>query len=111
MAARDSTTPTRNLPVPTLPLARGESVRENEALLCNSTQTHGVPIMNGKRIAGIVFLVLAGLAVIYGFSNLNRGPNVADGSGLGASHAIGSFLPAIILLIIGVALLQKPKRR
>ena len=67
--------------------------------------------MNGKRIAGFVFLVLAGIAVIYGLSNLNRGPDMAHGSGLGASHAIGSFLPSVVLLIIAAALLQKPKGR
>ncbi len=65
----------------------------------------------GKRIAGIVCLVLAAMASVAAVSSLTRsnGPAIDDASGLGVSRAIGAFLLPMLALIVGLRLLKKPK--
>lgn len=64
--------------------------------------------MSGKRVAGVVVLLVAALAGAAGVSTLSQGVAVDDRSGLGVSRAVGAFLPALVLLIIGLWLFQKP---
>ncbi len=64
--------------------------------------------MSGKRIAGIVCFLLSVALVISGIRTLMSGPEVTDASGVGVSHAVGAFLPALIVLIIGLWLFKKP---
>lgn len=67
--------------------------------------------MSGKRIAGLVCILLAALLGLGAVASLSvgNGPAVNDGSGLGVSRAVGAFLPAFGMLILGVWLFQKPK--
>lgn len=69
--------------------------------------------MSGKRIGGIVCLVLACMFLLSGASSLTRGdgPAIGDRTGLGVSHAVGAFLPALVAAVVGLRLLQKPGRR
>jgi hypothetical protein len=69
--------------------------------------------MSGKRIGGIVCLVLTALLVGGGISSLSRGdgPALSNASGLGVSRAVGAFLPALAVLILGLWLLKKPAPR
>jgi len=66
--------------------------------------------MSGKRIGGIVCLVLAALLVVGAIRKLSTGdgPGVSDASGLGVSRAVGAFLPSLVALIVGLWLLKKP---
>ena len=66
--------------------------------------------MSGKRIVGVVCLVLAALLVVSAISSLSRGdgPALGDASGLGVSRAVGAFLPSLLALIVGLWLLKKP---
>jgi hypothetical protein len=65
---------------------------------------------HGRRIAGWVCCgVAAGLFLAGLRSVLVRGPGLADPSGLGVSHAVGGFLPFMLVLILGVWLLSKKK--
>jgi len=67
--------------------------------------------MSGKQIAAIVcFFVAAGL-VVSGITSVARGPGVFHPSGLGVSHAVGAFLPALVAMGVGTWLYQKPKQR
>ena len=66
--------------------------------------------MTGKRIVGIVFLILAVVLFIRGVFTASSGPAIGDPSGLGVSYMVGAFLPAIVVLIIGLWLFQKPKK-
>ena len=66
--------------------------------------------MSGKRIGGIVCFVLAAAFFVSGISTLSRGPEINDRSGLGVSHAVGAFLPAMIAVIVGLWLFKKPKQ-
>jgi hypothetical protein len=65
--------------------------------------------MSGKRIGGIVCLVLAVLLAVSAIRSLSGGggPALNDESGLGVSRAVGAFLPTIAALIIGLILLRK----
>jgi hypothetical protein len=67
--------------------------------------------MNAKRLAGTACLILAVLLSVSGVVRMSRGggPAVGDASGLGVSRAVGMFLPGVILAIVGVALLQRPR--
>lgn len=67
--------------------------------------------MTGKRIGGVVCLVLAVALLVSGVMTVTagNGPAVTDGSGLGVSHAVGAFLPFLLALTVGLWLLQKPK--
>ncbi len=65
----------------------------------------------GRRIGGIVCVVLAAVLFVMAVGGLSRGPDVTDSSGLGVSHAVGAFLPAMIALIVGVVLLKSQGRR
>jgi hypothetical protein len=69
--------------------------------------------MTGKRIGGIVSLILAALLVVSAIGSLARrdGPALTDASGLGVSRAVGAFLPATAALILGLWLLKKPTPR
>ena len=69
--------------------------------------THG-GCMSWKRIGGIVCLVIAALLVVAAVSSLTRGdgPALNAGSGLGVSHAVGAFLPAVVMAILGLWLLK-----
>lgn len=66
--------------------------------------------MSGKQIAGIVCLVLAAGLLVVGIRTVSQGPSVADPSGLGVSHAVGAFLPSVLVLILGLWLIQKKKQ-
>ena len=55
----------------------------------------------------IISAVLAGIAVKNSF--FPDGISPTDPSGLGVSRLVGSFLPAILVLALGVWLMQKPK--
>jgi hypothetical protein len=65
--------------------------------------------VSGKQIIGIVCFVLAAVLVVVGLLSLATGPGLMDRSGLGVSHAVGSFLPALLILILGLWLFQKPR--
>jgi hypothetical protein len=69
--------------------------------------------MSGKRIGGVVCLVLAALLLVGAISSLSRGdgPELGDASGLGVSRAVGAFLPTLVALIVGLWLLKKPVPR
>ena len=67
--------------------------------------------MSGKRIVGVVCFVLAAALLVTGINSLSRGPSVTDPSGLGVSHAVGTFLPALAALIVGLWLFQTPKQK
>ena len=66
--------------------------------------------MSGKRIGGIVCLVLAALLIVSAISSLSRGdgPALGNASGLGVSRAVGALLPSIVMLILGLWLFKKP---
>jgi len=66
--------------------------------------------MGGKRIAGIVCFVLAAVFLISGILNVMFGPKISDASGAGAGHVVGSFLPSLVALIIGLVLFKKPPK-
>jgi hypothetical protein len=65
--------------------------------------------MMGRRIGGIICLVLAVGLCVAGMISLFRGdgPALTDPSGLGVSWAVGTFLPALVALIVGLWLLKK----
>ena len=63
--------------------------------------------MTGKQWCGVLCCLLAVGLAVYGVLNLSKGPEITDASGLGVSHAVGSFLPALFVLILGVWLLRK----
>lgn len=67
--------------------------------------------MSGKRIAGFVFLVLAVLFLFSGIRVITsgQGPSLTNSTGLGVSHAVGAMMPSMLMLIISLALLKKPK--
>jgi len=66
--------------------------------------------MTGKRIGGIVCLVLAAVFVVSAISSLSRSdvPALGDASGLGVSRAVGAFLPSLAVAALGLWLLKKP---
>jgi hypothetical protein len=64
--------------------------------------------MSGKRIAGVLFFVLSAALLVTGIRTLSREPSISDPSGLGVSRAVGTFLPAIVTLIVGLWLFTKP---
>jgi hypothetical protein len=78
----------------------------------DSTAIDGDGPMNWKRTLGIACLVLAALGVVVGVRSMGRGegPALGDASGLGVSHAVGTFMPALIALILGLWLLGKSKQ-
>jgi hypothetical protein len=65
--------------------------------------------MSGKWIGGIACLIFAALLAVSGIRSLSRGdgPALGDESGLGVSHAVGAFLPAMVFLIVGVMLIRR----
>lgn len=68
--------------------------------------------MTGKRIGGVMCLVLAVVLLVGGIMRVTgEGPAVADGSGLGVGYAVASFLPFLLALTVGLWLLQKPKSK
>ena len=59
--------------------------------------------MSGKRIGGIVCLILAGLLVVGAFLwKGDGGPPLDDPSMVGISYAIGRHLPGLLMLILGL---------
>ena len=56
---------------------------------------------------GVHALVFAGVAVNNTF--ISPVIPVGDSSGLGVSRMVGSFLPSVLVLAVGLWLLQKPK--
>jgi hypothetical protein len=60
--------------------------------------------MNGKRIAGVVCLILGALLLVGAISSLTfgEGPGLTDPRGLGVSRAVGAFLPSLVALIVGL---------
>jgi hypothetical protein len=66
--------------------------------------------MGIKRILGIVCLAIAAGLLVMGIITVSRGPGIANPSGLGISHAVGAFLPAFLVLILGLWLFKKPKQ-
>lgn len=60
--------------------------------------------MRRQRIIGIVCLVFAALLALSGATSLagGNGPGLDDPSGAGVSFAIGLFLPAMVVLILGI---------
>ncbi len=67
--------------------------------------------MTGKRIGGVVCLVLAAGFLLGGVSSLTKGagPGLNDESGVGVSRAVGAFLPFMVTLILGLWLIKKPE--
>ena len=67
--------------------------------------------MNGKRIGGVVCLILSAGLLMGGVSSLGKGagPGVNDESGVGVSRAVGAFLPFMVTLILGLWLIKKPE--
>ncbi len=67
--------------------------------------------MTSKKGFGIACCVLAVLLAGLGIKNTFISPEipVGDESGLGVSQMVGSFLPAVLILALGLKLLQKPK--
>lgn len=65
--------------------------------------------MSGKRNGGIVCFVLAVAFFVSGVNNTSRDPGLADPSGLGVSRAVGSFLPSLVALAVGLWLFQRPR--
>jgi hypothetical protein len=63
-----------------------------------------------KRIAGVVYLVLAVVFAVSAISSLSHGdgPTLGDSSGLGVSRVVGAFLPSLGLLILGLWLVKTP---
>lgn len=68
-------------------------------------------IIAGRRVAGIACFGLAALLLIGGLSSASQGPALNDRSGLGVSSMVGAFLPALIALIVGLWLFQKPRAK
>jgi hypothetical protein len=68
--------------------------------------------MTNRQKNGIGCFVLALLFMGVAIRNTFFVPviPVSDASGLGVSRMVGAFLPAIVFLIVGVCLFQKPKR-
>jgi hypothetical protein len=58
-------------------------------------------------MAGVACCVAAAGLVVYGVLSVANGPAIDHPSGLGVSHAVGSFLPALLALILGLGLLRK----
>ena len=74
----------------------------------------GSDLMSGRRIGGVVCCLLAAALFLVGVSATIKGDGLAIGnaSGLGVSQAVGRFLPSLLVLALGLALLQKkPDRR
>ena len=67
--------------------------------------------MTGRQIAGVVCFILAAALLVSGISTVAAGPSVTNPSGVGVSHAVGALLPALIALIVGLWLVQKPRPR
>jgi hypothetical protein len=67
--------------------------------------------MSGRKIGGVMCLVLAVLFFVSGIGAANRGPGLNDASGLGVSRAVGAFLPSVLALAAGLWLFQSPRRR
>ncbi len=67
--------------------------------------------MTGKRIGGVVCLMLSAGLLLGGVSSLTKGagPAVNDESGVGVSRAVGAFLPFVVTLILGLWLIKKPE--
>jgi uncharacterized membrane protein HdeD (DUF308 family) len=66
--------------------------------------------MSGKQIGGIVCFFLAALFMVTGVNTIVKNQGLADPSGLGVSRAMGTMLPGLVTLIVGVWLFQKPKQ-
>lgn len=62
------------------------------------------------QIAGVVCLVFAAVVVLANLPILSQGPAFSDPSGLGVSQTVGVFLIPLLLVIVALKLLQKPKR-
>ena len=65
--------------------------------------------MNGKRILGLLCIVVGCLFAISGALTVMEDENLADRSGLGVSRAVGAFLPSVLALIIGLWLIGKAR--
>jgi hypothetical protein len=67
--------------------------------------------MTVRKKIGIGCLVMAALLAGVAAKNSFITPTipVGDVSGLGVSQLVGAFLPAFVLLILGLALFQEPK--
>lgn len=80
---------------------------------CSLTSSTTVAFMSGKQIGGIVCLILAALLCVSGISSLARadGPSLGDASGLGVSRAVGTFMPSLVVAILGLWLLKRPAPR
>ncbi|OWK35060.1 hypothetical protein FRUB_09902 [Fimbriiglobus ruber] len=65
--------------------------------------------MSGRRIGGVVCIAFAALMLVAGSSAKSEGPALTDPSGLGVSAAVGRFIVPLLVFIVGLWLLQKPK--
>lgn len=66
--------------------------------------------MSGRQIAGVVCFVIAGLAFFSALNNiLVRGRAFAGQPAYSVGYVVGSFIPTVLLLILGLWLYQKPK--
>jgi hypothetical protein len=61
--------------------------------------------MTARLIAAVACFALAALAGISGVSVVSRGPGIATPLGFG--NAVGAFLPALGLTVLGLWLLQR----
>jgi hypothetical protein len=62
--------------------------------------------MNGKRIGGIICLLLAGGLFLAAINSLQG----SGGSGPWISRLVGAFLPSLLALIVGLWLIQQRGR-
>jgi drug/metabolite transporter (DMT)-like permease len=67
--------------------------------------------MTVMRICGVFFFALSAVCWTMGILTLSRERSIADPSGLGVSRAVGTFLPAMITLILGLWLFKKRSPR
>jgi hypothetical protein len=70
--------------------------------------------MSGRRIGGVACCLLAAALFVVAVSDNRKGdgPAIGNASGLGVSRAVGRFLPSVLVLALGLALLRKtPDRR
>jgi len=68
--------------------------------------------MTGNKTGGIVCCVIAALLFISGLVRVLSPKELEGPSSVEVSYAVGAFMPAVVMLIVGLWLMQpkKPKR-
>lgn len=62
------------------------------------------------RTGSIVCFVMAVLFTMVGINNLFNSPNKPDANADMVGYAVGSFLPGVVLLILGIWLATRQKK-